>query len=285
MRRHFDDCDQLCDYVAEVQGHRRVLLAFSCGKDAIGAWLQLRRAGFDVIPSYRYLIPRLGFVEDSLRYYEGWFGTKIIRVPHPSIYRMLNNLMMQAPERCLAIEQAELGLYYDYNEANRVTRKVAGCPMNTFCATGVRLSDSVQRRTAGKAHGVLNPRDLGFWPVFDWTAQRLDDEITEAGVELPVDYELWGRTFDGVDLRFLKPLKERFPEDYAKVLEWFPLAELEILRSELRPGWLAKQQERAGGLLNQLKGEQARLKLNEERARSNKEQARGKTKKEAGKTR
>jgi hypothetical protein len=68
-------------------------------------------------------------------------------------------------------------------------------------------------------------------------------------------------------------------------LEWFPLAELEILRSELRPGWLAKQQERAGGLLNQLKGEQARLKLNEERARSNKEQARGKTKKEAGKTR
>jgi hypothetical protein len=29
------------------------------------------------------------------------------------------------------------------------------------------------------------------------------------------------------------PLKERYPRDYQRVLEWFPLAEAEILRYEI----------------------------------------------------
>lgn len=48
--------------------------------------------------------------------------------------------------------------------------------------------------------------------------------------QLPVDYKLFGRTFDGIDYRFLKPIKENFPRDYEKIITWFPLAELELFR-------------------------------------------------------
>ena len=41
---------------------------------------------------------------------------------------------------------------------------------------------------------------------------------------LPVDYEMFGRSFDGIDYRFISPIKERFPDDYARILEWFPMA-------------------------------------------------------------
>jgi hypothetical protein len=43
---------------------------------------------------------------------------------------------------------------------------------------------------------------------------------------------MFGRSFDGLDLRFLVPLKKHRPKDYAKVLEWFPLADLEVFRWE-----------------------------------------------------
>ena len=54
--------------------------------------------------------------------------------------------------------------------------------------------------------------------------------IEGAGVDLPVDYEWFGRSFDGIDYRFTKPLSEHAPDDFKRLLEWFPLAELEIFR-------------------------------------------------------
>lgn len=56
----------------------KTLLAFSTGKDAIAAWLAIREHFDEVIPYYLYLIPDLEFVEESLAYYEKFFGTKII---------------------------------------------------------------------------------------------------------------------------------------------------------------------------------------------------------------
>jgi tRNA(Ile)-lysidine synthase TilS/MesJ len=41
---------------------QKVLLAFSCGKDSLATWLQLRDDGFEVVPYFCYLIPDLGFV-------------------------------------------------------------------------------------------------------------------------------------------------------------------------------------------------------------------------------
>ena len=62
-----------------------------------------------------------------------------------------------------------------------------------------------------------------------------DNDVVAIGhydndVKLPIDYEMFGKSFDGLDYRFLKPIKERFPEDYAKIKEFFPLIDLEILR-------------------------------------------------------
>ena len=64
-------------------------------------------------------------------------------------------------------------------------------------------------------------------------APKVADVIKRAGVELPVDYAWFGRSFDGIDARFLVPLKQHAPRDYQRVLEVFPLAELEVFRHGL----------------------------------------------------
>lgn len=70
---------------------RPVLLAFSCGKDSIAAWLAMRDMGIEVVPAYLYYVPGLRFVDEELDYFEQKFQTRIKRYPHPSLYRWLNN--------------------------------------------------------------------------------------------------------------------------------------------------------------------------------------------------
>lgn len=230
----FDNSDLLNTYVSRLS-NRRCLLSFSLGKDSIGAWLKLRDHFDYILPYYLYPVPGLEFVEDSLLYYEQYFGTRILRLPHPSLYRWLNNFVFQPPERWRIIQELRLP-EFDYDGINAVLKEDYNLPDPTYQANGVRMNDSLQRRTAMLTHGPLNEKRQTFCPVFDWTADDLYNAISKAGVKLPIDYKWFGRTFDGLDYRFLKPIKDNAPRDYQRILEWFPLADLEIFRREQRKG-------------------------------------------------
>jgi hypothetical protein len=213
----------------------KALLAFSTGKDAIGAYLAMRGKFEEVQPYYLYLVPGLEFIDESLDYYERHLfgGRRILRLPHPSLPRMLNSFAFQPPERCAVIEQIDL-YRHDYEDVNDLLREELGWPDEAMCASGVRAADSPMRYTHFKKRGAISFNKKLFYPVFDWNKQRLYDAIKASGVKLPVDYRLFGRTFDGLDLRFLLPIRQHYPRDYQRLLDWFPLADLEMFRYERR---------------------------------------------------
>lgn len=213
---------------------RPVLLAFSRGKDSLAAWLALRDAGVEVRPFHLYLVPGLEFVDESVAFYEDYFGTRIPQLPHPSLYRWLNNFVFQAPEHLAIIEAAQLP-EPDYVDISRLLcEDVYGLdPAGTYTADGIRAADSPNRRTAIKGHGPVRDHVMKVSPVWDWRIKHVRAALAEHRCPLPVDYELFNRTFDGLDLRFLKPIKDRFPGDYERILEWFPLADLELFRATL----------------------------------------------------
>ena len=167
---------------------RPVLLAFSCGKDSIAAWLAMRDMGIEVVPAYLYYVPGLRFVDEELDYFEQKFQTRIKRYPHPSLYRWLNNAVFQAPERLRYIEAARLP-EPSYEQMWDFIRADVGLDKSTWCADGTRHH-----------------------------------------IELPCDYAWFGRSFDGIDKRFTKVLKDKAPDDYATLLEWFPLLEVDHVR-------------------------------------------------------
>lgn len=225
--------EELCERLAKENG--TVICSFSMGKDSIGAAIQLQRYFERVEYVFMYMVPDLEFQERALSYYEQVLGKKIKRMPNPSIYKQINNLMYQHPANIdLIDEQIEQGKLYEgtYDDIFAAVKHDYKLPNETFVGVGVRASDSLARRTTVKQTGGINHKRKQFYPVFDWNAERLVKEIRQSGIKLPIDYRIWGRSFDGLDYRFLKPLKDRFPRDYEKVKEFFPFVDLEIKRYE-----------------------------------------------------
>jgi len=218
--------------VAELKADNRpVLLSFSAGKDAVATWLHLRSAGIEVVPFYLYYFPGLEFVEAGLAYYEQFFGQKIHQMPHPSLHRWLNNFVFVAPWQKKIIMEADLP-NFTYEDVEQALREDLGLHQETIVCNGVRAADSPNRRSALKSGGSLIRAKRKAMPVWDWKIEKLKTEFLKAEVKLTVDYKLFGRSFDGMDYRFLKPIKEHFPRDYERILEWFPLADIDIFRAE-----------------------------------------------------
>lgn len=214
---------------------RPVLVAFSGGKDAIACALALLEEDIPFELAHLYLIPgdtpgrTLDFVEEGLEYAEAKLGKKVRRYPHPSLYRMLNNLIFQPPERIADIVAADLPTI-DYGLLWDLIRDDLGLERSTWVADGVRAADSPYRRAALVTHGVMKPSTRKVSPIHDWVKAEWTAILERHAWKLPPDYEMFGRSFDGVDRRFLEPMKRHRPKDYKRVLDWFPLAEMELLR-------------------------------------------------------
>lgn len=221
--------EELCQQIALENG--TAICSFSMGKDSIGAAIQMQRYFERVEYVFLYMVPGLEFQEQALSYYEAKFGKKIKRMPNPSFYRQMNALMYQPPMNVDILD--DLNLYEaTYDEVFAAAKHDFKIQDSTFVGVGVRAPDSLARRTTIKQTGGVNRKRKQFFPVFDWNAQRLASEIRQSGIKLPIDYKIWGRSFDGFDHRFLKPLKDNFPKDYEKVREFFPLIALELKRYE-----------------------------------------------------
>lgn len=207
-----------------------VILCFSCGKDSIATWIALEDAGIDFTPVYLWYVPHLKFVDDELDYFERTLGKKIHRYPHPSFYRWLNALVAQAPERIRVIEAAKLP-EPTYEQLWDLVREDLNLP-NAWLADGVRASDSIVRRASFVKHGVMKERSHKVSPIADWLKGEVYGAIERRGIDLPIDYEIWGRSFDGLDYRFIAPMRDKLPDDFSTLKKWFPLIEADIVRNE-----------------------------------------------------
>jgi len=218
----------------ELPQKEAALCSFSMGKDSIATYLELRDHIENVVPVYLYGIPDLEFVEDNLLYYEQKMGRHIIRLPQPKFYAMLNDLQYQPPDE--ARHEVIRGWQLD-NHTHEDCR-VAACevegldPDTTYMGIGLKYADSIQRRTSLARNGLITYSLRKFYPIAEYSKQDVLDKISKSGWKLPSDYRYFKDSFDGLQIRYLGPIKKNFPRDYQKILEWFPLAECEVLRYE-----------------------------------------------------
>jgi len=211
-----------------------ILLSFSLGKDSLGAWIALRESGLfeNIIPFYGYLVPGLKFVDDALDYYEDFFQTKIHRYPAPTFYRMLKSGTFMPLWHNRFMDELELEANWDYNDLAEIICEDRGLSEDTFMATGVRAIDNMSRLAAMKKTGPITWNLLKFHPIWDWNKNMLMTKIHRAEVNLPADYLAFGRSFDGIDRRYIGPIKALWPEDYKRIKEFFPLIDAVLWREK-----------------------------------------------------
>jgi len=233
----FSGSDELCEYMSDLTGGV-TMLAFSRGKDAVVAWLKLKRYFKTIIPYYMYLIPPrpMSFEEDSLKYFEDFFGQHIVRLPHPSLYRyFLESVFIDPPMVEVAGEMIKDGTLYPvtYEDNHAEIEQCLGYK-DLYQASGVRMADSPMRRISVLKHGSVSHNKKSWLPVYDYVKEDMLRELRSAKVKLPIDYKWFGRTFDGIDYRFMSVLKEKSPKDFEQIKAAFPLVEADIMRMEYR---------------------------------------------------
>jgi hypothetical protein len=222
--------EDLCRRVASDFGGV-CLLGFSRGKNSVGAWVQCKKFFTRIIPYHCWLVPGMRFEEDSLKYYEDFFQTKILSVPHPSVSRFFSQQVFTDP---FANHAFDSWAAHDYQDVYAHVSSMAGVSPLTLSAIGVRSADSIYRRKAIMKTGGINVGKGEFYPCHDWNAERLERELVASGVRLPVDYTWWGRSFDGLDSRFTTGLKQNAPEDFKKLSALYPLAYADVCRMKWR---------------------------------------------------
>lgn len=226
----YSNSKELMQQMADKTGGT-TLLAFSTGKDALASWVELRKYFHTIVPVYYYLVPGLSFIERSLNYYEDFFQTKIIRLPNPHIHRMLNNAVYQTKiswnvVRSFAFPQVKREQLCEWVKTD------FNIDSKAYTAIGNRMYDNLQRYRSINKFGAVNDKIKTFFPIYDYKIADVVKSIKEANIKLPVDYTVFGKTFDGLDYRFIKPIKEHWPNDYEKIKSFFPLIDSEIMRYE-----------------------------------------------------
>ena len=109
---------------------------------------------------------------------------------------------------------------------------IVASTLTHWVAVGIRAADSPMRRVSHAKYGPWRP-DRIVHPIWDWKITEVRAALARHNVTLPVDYQWFGRSFDGLDNRYLRPIRDNAPDDFATILEWFPLADLTIHRTDM----------------------------------------------------
>lgn len=218
---------ELFELIREENGEN-ILLAFSLGKDSIAAWIALRDY-FEIQPFYQYMVPGLEFIEESIDYYERLMKRRIFQYPHPILWGMIQDFVYQPPERCRFIEAAQLP-EYDFKDMRVWACQMAGWDENTMYATGVRAYDAPYRRLMIRKHGPITRSERKFHAIWDWSLDDIVDALQTNRVKLPASYRVFGSSFDTLTARYLVPMRKHYPQDFKRLLDWFPLADLVCFR-------------------------------------------------------
>jgi hypothetical protein len=221
----------------------KVLLGLSFGKDSLATFHALLDTWprEDIVAYWLYPHPHLAWQRRQLRYYRERLGIPIHAVAARSLWQHLSDVLYQPPQHLpTLLAHHEVMGPTEYEALYWMIAQNADIGhLNPWIAHGVRAADSPVRRISITQHGPYNLALRTFYPIWDERKAdllvRLRDLRDNMGVKLPVDYRLWGRTFDGQDYRFIQPLAEAFPDDYDRLREMFPLMDTEFIRRGEEP--------------------------------------------------
>lgn len=186
-------------------------------------------------------------VDPLLKYYEEAFGEHILRMQNPQVHQDMMNLVYQLPDdeeffdRWIALGEKTLTPVFDH------LRYLYKLP-NAWCAFGINMSDSMQRRIFVQQRQGMSAEAKNFYPCWDWTHDNIISTIEESGLKLAPEYNFVNRTIDSTpNVRWIEPYRKAYPKGYEKLERWFPLAWADVVRMEYRHEQAVREAEKRNG--------------------------------------
>lgn len=217
------------DMEALAKRHPEILVAFSGGKDSLAVLDICCRTFPKVKAFFKYLVPGLDVLDAKFRWAQERYGIETIQFPANSAIRCkAQGVYCDADFNVMkALGDGKIPLKASFEYAMQVT----GCPV---MATGMKEADGMKRRQL-----FANIRDGkdAFWgkvvhPLRWWNKRDVITYLKAQNIPLP-DAENGAVTSGvGLDHGSLCWLHDRYPEDFQKLLRWYPFAGAAIKRRE-----------------------------------------------------
>ena len=186
-----------------------VLVSFSMGKDSIVTLDLCMKYFKHVQPFFMYLVPGLQFQDEALEKYEKRYGVEIIEVPH--------------------FENADFYRYGSFRDADYSVPRVKiraiyeALRQDTgiyWIAGGEKINDSIDEKRGR------------FYPVMYWTDKEIKQYMRMNHLFYPKFNQELGFSFHSLAGKELSAIKKIYPDDYQRILKFFPEAEAGVLQYE-----------------------------------------------------
>lgn len=204
-----------------------VIVPVSTGKDSLAVLETCQRYFKRIELFHWYVVRGLSFRESALARVEKRYGLKVRQIPHFMLSRLLRHGVHRVPSKAtLTAPRSHL------KELETDMREQTGID---WIAYGQKRCDSLERTAMLSACDNIDHKARRIYPLAWWNNGFVFRFLKQQRIPLPSDYAEFPRgNFDGGDLRgrVLVKLRDRWPEDYQRVLAVFPFAEGEVRRYE-----------------------------------------------------
>jgi hypothetical protein len=213
---------------------RTNVLHFSTGADSVACYLRLREHGIDPVLVYHYFLKNLPMVKNYLDYFSKKFNVRVYQIPSTLWAEHIDNALYQLPIRAAEkfrnnITSAGLE-YYTKENTDAIIRDALGG--DVVFHLGLRYTDGLRRYQHLQRHGVSF--EDKFYPVASFQIKDIQNILEKHDCLLPLEYKLWGISWEAPRAWNINLIKEHCPETYKRIRAVFPMAGLEGARKYAR---------------------------------------------------
>ena len=206
------------------------VLHFSCGADSIACYLRLREHGIRPVLIYHYFLKDLPMVKNYIDYFEKKFDERIYQFPSTLYSEMIDNALFQLPVKARERFRNRIGSYgldrHTKDSFDRCIERTLG--ENVIHHFGLRYTDGIRRYQHLSRHGCSYGNK--FYPIVSFQVKDIQNILEKYDCLLPIEYSLFGRSFESPRAWNINLIREHCPETYKQICEVFPLVGAEGLR-------------------------------------------------------
>jgi hypothetical protein len=206
------------------------VLHFSTGADSAACFFKLRENGIDPILVYHYFIKDLPMVRNYLDYFQKKFNVRVFQFPSTLWMEHIGRALFQLPIKARDKFANDIGMYgldrFTKDDFDFCIRDALGG--DVVFHLGLRYTDGLRRFQHLQKHGVMfNDK---FYPIASFQIKDVQNILEKNGCLLPIEYGLWGISFESPRAWNVNLIKESCPETFKKIKHVFPMIELQGVR-------------------------------------------------------
>ena len=177
---------------------------------------------------FMYFVKGLRCVETTIRWCERHYKIEVDYFPHWTL-GLAYKYAVYMPHRTGASEWRDM----KQGDVENAERQKTGVD---WIAMGHRMTDSIERVAMLKRIGGLDVPGRRVYPLWRWNEASVVSYLRARKIPTPPKLTILRRSMNGVSFEedTLLAIRDKFPDDYAKIVEVFPYSPAKLARYEMK---------------------------------------------------